>query len=78
VSEVLSRVVPSSQEFRAGAPSGVHYSLGEALTLLAALEDARDALIDSGHLAVVVVVEAEVRLLSRRLGFWNPSGGDGG
>lgn len=35
-------------------PEEVRYSLDEALTLLAVLEDARDALIDSRHLAVVV------------------------
>ena len=55
-------------------PEEVRYSLDEALALLAALEDARDALIDSGHLAVVVAVEAEVRTLSRRLGFDDPDG----
>ena len=59
-------------------PSEVRYSLDEALSLLAAFEDARDALIQSGHLAVVVNVEAEIRLLSRRLGFRNPEGGSDG
>ena len=54
------------------------FSLDEALTLLAALEDARDALIASGHLAVVVSVEAEIRRLSRRLGFRDPEGGSNG
>ena len=42
------------------------------VALLAALEDARDALIDSGHFPVVVTVEAEIRLLSRKLGFNDP------
>jgi hypothetical protein len=55
-------------------PEAVRYTLEEALSLLAALEDARDALIDSGHLAVVVSVEAEIRLVSRRLGFDDPEG----
>ncbi|HEY7042246.1 MAG TPA: hypothetical protein VH419_01120 [Nocardioidaceae bacterium] len=55
-------------------PPAIRYSLDEALSLLAALEDGRDALIDSGHLAVVVSVEAEIRLLSRRLGFDDPEG----
>ena len=59
-------------------PEVIDYSLGEALTLLAALEDARDALIESGQLAVVVGVEAEIRELSRKLGFRDPEGdGDG-
>lgn len=51
------------------------YTLEEALTLLAALEDARDVLIASSHLAVVVTVENEIRILSRRLGFDDPLGG---
>jgi hypothetical protein len=56
-------------------PDEVSYRLDEALDLLAALEDARDTLIDAGRLAVVVVVEAQIRLLSRRLGFDDPPGG---
>jgi hypothetical protein len=59
-------------------PAQIRYDLDEALTLLGALEDARDALIDSGHLAVVVSVETEVRALSRKLGFDDPGGTDGG
>lgn len=59
-------------------PEAVHYDLEEAMTLLAALEDARDALIDGGFLGVVVAIEAEIRLLSRRLGFDDPSGGHDG
>jgi hypothetical protein len=51
-------------------------SLDEALDLLADLEDARDALSDSRHLTVVVAVESQIRLLSRRLGFADPYGGD--
>jgi hypothetical protein len=42
---------------------------------LAALEDVRDVLIDSGRLVAVVDVEAQIRLLSRRLGFDDPEGG---
>lgn len=56
-------------------PDEVSYRLDEALDLLAALEDVRDTLIDAGRLAVVVVVEAQIRLLSRRLGFDDPPGG---
>jgi hypothetical protein len=56
-------------------PTEVRYALGEALDLLAALEDARDALIESSHLATVVAVEAEIRILNRRLGFIDPSVG---
>jgi hypothetical protein len=50
-------------------PDDISLSLDQALRLLAGLEDARDALIDSDHLAVVVQVEDEIRLLSRKLGF---------
>ncbi len=59
-------------------PEQVGYELEEALRLLAALEDARDALIDSGHLAVVAVIESEIRTLSRKLGFSDPAGGSDG
>ena len=56
-------------------PDAIQYGLEEAFTLLAALEDARDALIASGQLAVVVPLENEIRWLSRRLGFDDPEGG---
>lgn len=62
---------PGDQE----PPRHVWYSLEEALELLAVLEDAADALTDSGHLAVVMAVEAQVRDLSRRLDFDDPDGG---
>jgi hypothetical protein len=56
-------------------PGEIRLSLDDALSLLGALEDARDALIESGHLSVVVPVEAEIRMLNRRLGFGDPDGG---
>lgn len=56
-------------------PDIVTYPLAEALQLLATLEDARDALIHSGHLATVVDVESEIRDLSHKLGFDEPRGG---
>jgi hypothetical protein len=59
-----------------GPPARIELSLDEALDLLADLEDARDALSDSRHLTVVVAVESQIRLLSRRLGFADPYGGD--
>ena len=42
-------------------PEEIHYDLDESLELLAALEDARDTLADSDHLAVVAQVEARDR-----------------
>jgi hypothetical protein len=56
-------------------PEEIRYDLDEAPTVLAALEDACDALIDSGHLAVVVSIETEIGALSRKLGFDDPAGG---
>lgn len=50
-------------------PPSVAYDLEEALELLAALEEARDTLRDTEHLAGVVTLEAQIQLLSRRLGF---------
>jgi hypothetical protein len=59
-----------------GPPARIELSLDEALDLLADLEDARDALSDSRHLTVVVAVESQIRLVSRKLGFADPHGGD--
>ena len=53
-------------------PCHVWYALDEALALLADLEDARDALIDSGGLTTVVGVENQIRLLSRKLDLDEP------
>jgi hypothetical protein len=55
-------------------PRHVWYTLDEALALLADLEDARDVLIESGRLAVVVGIENQIRLLSHRLDFDEPEG----
>jgi len=70
--------VPNPEDHGSEPPDGLRLDLYEALTLLAALEDARDALIESGQLAVVVAVEAEIRIVSRRLGFDDPPGGSRG
>jgi hypothetical protein len=56
-------------------PAEVVYDLGEALELLAALEDAREVLATSDHLAVVAQVEHEVNRLHRKLGLDRPFGG---
>jgi len=58
-------------------PPGVRYDLDEALTLLADLEDARDALIESNRLTVVLNVEHQIRALSRRLHFEDEGDADG-
>jgi excisionase family DNA binding protein len=47
----------------------VSYDLEESLELLAALEDARDVLADSDHLAVLAELEHQVAALNRKLGF---------
>lgn len=50
-------------------PTSVTFGLEEALELLAALEEARATLRDGEHLAGVLALEAQIPLLSRRLGF---------
>jgi len=48
-------------------PTEIVYDLDAALDLLAALEAARDTLRDSEHLAGVLLLEAQIRDLHRRL-----------
>jgi hypothetical protein len=55
-------------------PTSVTYNLEEALDLLAALEEAR--LRDTEHFAGVLTLEAQIQVLSRRLGF-DDGGTDG-
>jgi len=50
-------------------PEQIDLGLNEALDLLAALEDARDVLIDTDHLAVLAQVEHQIQAVSRKLGF---------
>lgn len=57
-------VLPSGSE----PPARVEHTLEEALDLLAALEDARDVLIDMDHLAVLAQVEHQIQVLSHKLG----------
>jgi len=64
---------PSAQE----PPPRVPYGVEEAVDLLAALEEARDALITTDHLAEAAQVERQVQLLSRRFGFDESGGQDG-
>lgn len=55
-------------------PRHVWYDLDEALELLAALEDAWDALVSAGLLAVVAAVEDQIQLLNRKLEFDDTEG----
>ena len=59
-------------------PTRVYYELGEALELLAALEDAGEALAPTDHLAVLAEIEHAIATLSRKLGFGRPHGGGNG
>ena len=59
-----------------GPPEGVWYGTEDALELLAVLEDARDALIDSRHLTVVLALELQVRQLNDKLGVGDQEGDD--
>jgi hypothetical protein len=61
-----------------GPPDEVRYDLDESLELLAALEDARDALADTDHLAVVAQLEHQIAGLSHKLRFDYPTGGGDG
>lgn len=45
-----------------------YFDLEEALYLLAALEDSRDVLIETDHFGVLVQVEDQIQLLTRKLG----------
>ena len=58
-------------------PIEVRYDLEEALELLAAMEEARDALTETDHLSEVSRLESQIQLLSRRLGFDENGGTDG-
>lgn len=50
-------------------PERIDLGLDEAIELLAALEDARDVLVETGHLSVLVQVEHQIQLISHKLGF---------
>ncbi len=50
-------------------PEQIDLGLNEALDLLAALEDARDVVIDTDHLSVLAQVEHQIQVVSRKLGF---------
>ncbi len=74
MSQGLRRVGTVTEAIEPQPPNHVSYDLDGALLLLGILEDARDALIDSGHLALVVAAEDQIRLLNRKLGFDDPEG----
>ena len=63
---------PEDQE----PPQYVWYDLEEALALLATLEDARDALLHSWYLVVMIEIEHEIRVLTARLDFGPEGNGD--
>jgi hypothetical protein len=50
-------------------PEQVDLGLDEAIELLAVLEDARDVLVETDHLSVLVQVEHQIQLISLELGF---------
>jgi len=50
-------------------PAEVRLALEEAPELLAALEESRDALLQTDHLAELVMIETQIQLLSRKPGF---------
>jgi hypothetical protein len=70
-SEEEGRQMPASEA--AEPPGTIELGLEEALELLAALEDGRDVLIETDHLAVLAQIEYQIQSLSRKLGL-----GEGG
>ncbi len=56
-------------------PGEVSLSLEEALEILGVLEETRDALLTTDHLAEFAQVFAQIKLTSRKLGFEEPEGG---
>lgn len=58
-------------------PSEVRYNLDDALELLAALEEVRDALVETDHLTEVMRLESQIQLLNRKLGFDENGGSNG-
>jgi hypothetical protein len=67
----------ASSVSRRELPREVWYDLEEALELLSVLEDASAAMTNTGHLAEVMTVEAQIRILSRKLEFDDPEAPDG-
>jgi hypothetical protein len=65
----LASFPPMGNPSRREPPRQVWYELDEALGLLTDLEDARDALIGANQLGIVVAVENQIRMLSRKLEF---------
>lgn len=59
-------------------PNRISFDLEEALELLATLEDAREALAESDHLAVVAQIEHQIADLGRKLAFDQFPGGEDG
>jgi hypothetical protein len=64
-------VIPPSRE----PPNTIHFDLEETLELLAALEEARDALLATDHLAEGAMVFSQIQRVSHKLGFRSPEGG---
>lgn len=70
--------MPDPDESAVEPPEMIVYDLDEAFTLLAALEDARDTLIESRYLVTVIVIEMQIQALNRRIGLDNSPGGEHG
>jgi hypothetical protein len=59
-----------------GPPASIVFTLDEALQLLADLEDARETLIEGDLWSGVIALEAQIRVLNRKLGFDHPGDSD--
>jgi hypothetical protein len=68
---------PDDVPERPGAPGSGEYTLEQALELLAALEEAAEALRSTDHLTELPQVELEVRRLHGKLELGTNGGSDG-
>ena len=76
MSHLAGMMAPMTDSEGLEPPGSIAYRLEEALDLLADLEDARDSLLESGHLTAVLAIEAQIALLSRKLQLDGPEGDD--
>jgi hypothetical protein len=58
-------------------PAAISYALDEALDLLADLEDASRTMLEADLLAAVIILDHQIALLTRKLGFDDTEGEPG-
>ena len=58
------------------SPEQIVFTIDEALDLLSHLEDAHQSFLDQGLLSGAVLIDGQIRMLNRKLGFDDPGGRD--